>query len=98
MPEGRERANMSARHSSLVNARQLGMVDSLAQIDSKTSLSSLVWLKAIPVAAKADNVRDILERLSFVRAVGIPAANSVALHPGRVLPVTSVKGVCHHPI
>ncbi len=82
---GRARARKHASQALTggLTTRQFGVLDSIVQIDPKTGLSSLAWLKAMPVAAKADNVRDILERLAFVRVIGIPVANRTALHPDR---------------
>lgn len=82
---GRARARKHASQALIggLTAHQFDILDSLVQIDPKNGLSPLAWLKALPVAAKADGVRDILERLSFVRAISIPAAHSAALHPDR---------------
>jgi hypothetical protein len=82
---GRARAR---KHASLalvggLACHQLKALNTLVQIDPRNGLSALAWLKAIPVAAKADSIREILERLSFVRAISVPAANNAALHPDR---------------
>ncbi|MCQ9148146.1 MULTISPECIES: Tn3 family transposase [Brucella/Ochrobactrum group] len=82
---GRARARKHASQALIggLTSHQFDLLDSLVQIDPKNGLSSLAWLKTMPVSAKADSVRDILERLSFVRTIGIPAANSATLHPDR---------------
>jgi len=81
---GRARARKQAAHALLSSIRpeQLHAIDALLTADSKGA-TPLTWLKTIPVAAKPDHVRDILERLSVVRGIDIPAKISAAIHPDR---------------
>lgn len=46
-------------------------------------LSKLAWLKDIPIAAKPDHVREMLDRLAFVRKIGVPITTSGNIHSDR---------------
>ena len=46
-------------------------------------VSRLTWLKSIPVAVKPDHIRHILERLRFVRQIGIAAEAADNIHLDR---------------
>ena len=41
--------------------------------DPSLGTTPFAWLKAMPVTPKADHVRELLERLQRVRAIGLPA-------------------------
>jgi Domain of unknown function (DUF4158) len=79
---GRARARKSAAHriTSDLGLEQLTRIDALAITESGARLS---WLKTIPIATKADNVREILERLRFVRDLAIPSDAGNPVHPAR---------------
>ncbi|WP_425524262.1 DUF4158 domain-containing protein [Brucella anthropi] len=81
---GRARARKQAAHALLSGLRpaQLDALDALLAADS-TGAMPLTWLKTIPVAAKPDHVRGILDRLGVVRRIGIPPKLSAAIHPAR---------------
>ena len=36
-------------------------------------MTPFAWLKAMPVAPKADHIRELLDRLHRVRGIGLPA-------------------------
>lgn len=82
---GRARARKQAAHAlvATLSCNQIDMLDTLFdEADGKGS-SQLTWLKTIPVAAKPDHIRDILERLRFVRQIAIPAAVAGNIHSDR---------------
>ena len=58
-------------------------LDALFGAAGADSVSRLTWLKSIPVAAKPDHIRQILERLKFVRVIGIPATVANNIHVDR---------------
>lgn len=82
---GRARARKQATHALLsdLNTDQLVKLDALFVAESGMDITRLAWLKAIPAAAKPDHVREILDRLRFVRTIGIPAKASAMIHPDR---------------
>lgn len=82
---GRARARKLATQTlvSGLKPAQVEMLDKLFIADPATGIPPLAWLKAIPVASKPDNVREIIDRLMFVRKIGIPAQTGSALHPDR---------------
>nr|WP_168169019.1 DUF4158 domain-containing protein [Shinella sp. HZN7] len=82
---GRARARKQATHALLagLGTDQLAALDALFVTDPVTGITPLAWLKAIPAAAKPDHVREILDRLRFVRRIGIPAKAGTAIHPDR---------------
>lgn len=66
-----------------VSREQIERIDSLFVVDPATGVTPIAWLKAIPVAAKPDHIREILDRLRFVRRIGISADTAAAVHPDR---------------
>lgn len=82
---GRARARKQAAQAllSAVTAEQLLALDGLFDNVVADGVSKLTWLKSIPVAAKPDHIRQILERLKFVRAIGIPATVANNIHVDR---------------
>ncbi len=82
---GRARARKQAMHALLrsVGANQLDQLDALFVADPDTGVAPLAWLKSIPVAAKPDHIREILDRLRFVRNIGIAADARAHVHPDR---------------
>jgi hypothetical protein len=53
---------------------QIGRLDDLLVVDPKTGVTPLAWVREISTAPKADNVRGLIARLQFVRAIGVDAA------------------------
>lgn len=82
---GRARARKQATHALLsgLDADQIARLDALFVTDPSLGVTPLAWLKAVPVAAKPDHVRQILDRLRAVRAIGISAKAREAIHPDR---------------
>jgi TnpA family transposase len=82
---GRARARKRATQALLsgLSSAQLTKLDALFNADADAESASLAWLKAIPVAAKPDHIKEILERLQFVRQVGIPAKQAALIHHDR---------------
>jgi len=82
---GRARARKQATQALLsgLNSAQLTKLDLLFSANDDAESASLAWLKAIPVAAKPDHIKEILDRLQFVRQVGIPAKQAAMIHPDR---------------
>ena len=62
----------------------LARLDELLVIDSSVGVTPFVWLKAMPVAPKADHVRELLDRLHLVRRIGLPAENANRIHENRL--------------
>lgn len=82
---GRARARKQTTHTLLsgLAADQIVKLDALFVIDPNLGVTPLAWLKAVPVAAKPDHVRQIVDRLRAVRAIGISAKAGVPIHPDR---------------
>lgn len=82
---GRARARKQAAQAliSAVTPEQLLALDALFAEMAADGSSRLTWLKAIPVAAKPDHIRQILERLKFVRQIGIAAQAAGSIHVDR---------------
>jgi TnpA family transposase len=71
---GRARARTRAAHALLagISERQIAQIDELLIPDPSANLTPFAWLKAVPIAPKADHVRELLDRLKLVRAIGLP--------------------------
>jgi TnpA family transposase len=71
---GRARARTRAAHALLagISERQIAQIDELLILDPSANLTPFAWLKAVPIAPKADHVRELLDRLKLVRAIGLP--------------------------
>ena len=82
---GRARARKQATQALLsgLSSVQLTKLDELFNDNDDTGIAPLAWLKAIPMAAKPDHIREILDRLQFVRQIGIPAKAAAMIHPDR---------------
>ena len=70
---GRARARKQASQALLsgLSSAQLTKLDALFSANDDAESASLAWLKAIPTATKPDHIREILDRLQFVRQIGI---------------------------
>jgi hypothetical protein len=75
---GRARARKQAAHALIadLSAEQVQALDQL--FDAAGGMSHLALLKTIPVAAKPDHVRQILDRLRQVRKIGISPTSRAA--------------------
>jgi TnpA family transposase len=82
---GRARARKQATQTLLSGLEDgtLAVLDALFVTDASSGISPLAWLQGIPESAKPDHIRDILERLRFVRQMALPAKLTAGLHPDR---------------
>ena len=71
---GRARARKRVTDALLAGAteEQLGKLDRLLVLDGSVGMSAFAWLKAMPIAPKADHVGELLDRLRRVREIGLP--------------------------
>ncbi len=90
MPSTIERAGIAGRARARKHAARLMVADlspvQIGRIDAlfdEQDGERLGWLKTIPIATKTDSVRDIVERLRVVRAIGIPHDAGSGVHPNR---------------
>jgi hypothetical protein len=72
---GRARARRRATDALLagVSDEQTAKLDRLLVRDAAADMTPFAWLKAMPVAPKADHVRELLDRLRRVSDIGLPA-------------------------
>src|SRR5689334_23512720 len=70
---GRARARRRAADALLapVSNEQIAKLDQLLLPDASVNMTSFAWLKTMPVAPKADHIRELLDRLRRVRDVGL---------------------------
>ena len=82
---GRARARKQAATALVagLSTEQLAQLDTLFDEVPDHGVSRLTWLKSIPVAVKPDHIRHILERLRFVRQIGIAAEAADNIHLDR---------------
>ena len=81
---GRARALMRT-YAALLEAAppdQLTKLDALLEV-SDAGVTPLAWVRDVATAPRAENVRGLIERLRFVRAVGIEGEASARVHPDR---------------
>ena len=83
---GRARARRRATDALLagVSDEQMAKLDRLLARDAAVDMTPFGWLKAMPVAPKADNVRELLDRLRRVRDIGLPARIAGSVHEERL--------------
>ena len=62
----------------------LARLDGLLVIDPSVGMTPFAWLKAMPVALKADHILKLLDRLHLVRGLGLPAENAGRIHENRL--------------
>jgi Domain of unknown function (DUF4158) len=69
---GRARARRRATDALLcgVSDEQMAKLDRLLVLDATVNMTPFAWLKAMPVAPKADHIRELLDRLGRVRDIG----------------------------
>ena len=82
---GRARARKRATDALLrdLTEAQLSKLDGLLTFDPSAGMTSFAWLKAMPIAPKADHVGELLDRLHLVRKVGLPSEITGRLHEER---------------
>ena len=102
---GRARARrLSAQAlNDALNETHKSALAELLRHDSALGQSRLTWLRALPHSTGAASLHGLLERLKFVRQLGLPADLSDNSHPaglgkftreGAIAPVISKEGVC----
>lgn len=67
-----------------LSSEQLRALDDLARVEAGAGVTRLTALRTIPIAAKADHVRDILAQLRAVRELGIDPQVATRAHPDRL--------------
>jgi hypothetical protein len=70
---GRARARKRATDALLagMTEEQLAKLDRLLVSDGSVGMTQFAWLKAMPIAPKADHVGELLDRLGRVREIGL---------------------------
>ena len=82
---GRARARQRAEEAlSHIAPAQAAELERLLVIDPALGITPFAWLKAMPLAPKADHVRELLDRLQRVRAIGLPARVAEGVHEARL--------------
>ena len=67
-----------------VSSEQMANLDRLLAPDASVNMTPFAWLKAVPVAPKADHVRELLDRLRRVRDIGLSAGIAEHVHEERL--------------
>jgi hypothetical protein len=62
----------------------MAKLDGLLAFDASVNMTRFAWLKAMPVAPKADHVRELLDRLRQVRDIGLQPDLSTRIHEERL--------------
>lgn len=83
---GRARARRHATDALLggVSDEQMAKLDRLLVLDAMVNMTPFAWLKAMPVAPKADHIRELLDRLARVREIGLPVGSAEQVHEERL--------------
>jgi Domain of unknown function (DUF4158) len=83
---GRTRARRRATDALLaeVSNEQIATLDRLLILDASINMTPFAWLKAMPVAPKADHIRELLDRLRRVRDVGLSTGIAERIHEERL--------------
>ncbi len=83
---GRARARRRATDAMLagVSDEQTAKLDRLLVRDGAMDMTPFGWLKAMPVAPKADHVRELLDRLRRVREIGLSAEIAIQIDEQRL--------------
>lgn len=83
---GRARARTRAMNALLsgVSDRQIAQIDALLVLDPSVNVTPFAWLKAMPIAPKADHVRELLDRLKRVRDIGLLSEITGRVHEERL--------------
>ena len=82
---GRARARKRAADALLagVSEVQIAKLDQLLTVDPTLKASRFAWLRNAPSSPKADHVGQLIERLRFVRAIGLSADAATRIHDNR---------------
>ena len=92
---GRARARKRATDALLagVSGEQMAELDQLLVHAPRPDMTPLAWLKAMPVAPKADHIRELLDRLRRVRDIGLPP--DIAADPRGTTAAVRARGLRH---
>jgi TnpA family transposase len=82
---GRARARKRAADELLdgISGSQLVQIDRLHVLDPARKATPLGWLRNVPSSPKADHLHEVIDRLRFVRDVGLSAEASARIHEER---------------
>jgi hypothetical protein len=82
---GRARARKRAADALLagVSEVQIAKLDQLLVVDPTLKASRFAWLRNAPRSPKADHVGQLVERLHFVRGIGLSAEAATRVHDNR---------------
>ena len=83
---GRARARRRAADALLagVSAEQIAKLERVLVLDASLNMTPFAWVKATPVAPKADHIRELLDRLRHVRGLGLPPGIARTIHEERL--------------
>jgi hypothetical protein len=83
---GRARARKRAAGALLhgLTPAQMAAVEGLLAADPPIGMTRFAWLKAMPVAPKADHVGELLDRLHRARGIGLPPEAAGRVHEERL--------------
>jgi hypothetical protein len=82
---GRAQARQQAEEAlSRVTPTQAAELERLLVTDPSLGTTPFAWLKAMPVAPKADHIRELLGRLQHVRGIGLPVGAAEGMHEARL--------------
>lgn len=83
---GRARARKRTYDALLayVSVESLAKLDATLIVDPKTGVTSLAWLREIATVPTPDNVRGLLDRLAYLRAIELPVTIGNAIHADRL--------------
>jgi TnpA family transposase len=83
---GRARARKRAAEALVagLSAEHLTKLDGLLAVDPSIGVTPFAWLKAMPIAPKADHISELLDRLRMVRGICVPVENAARIHEDRL--------------
>lgn len=83
---GRARARTRATNALLAGTSddQRAKLDGLLVIDPAANMTPFAWLKALPIAPKADHVCELLDRLKLVRGISLRPEIAGCVHEERL--------------
>ncbi len=83
---GRARARKRAADALVAgfSADHLTKLDGLLVVDPSVGMTLFAWLKAMPIAPKADHISELLDRLRMVRGICMPVENAARIHEDRL--------------
>jgi TnpA family transposase len=82
---GRARARKRVSDALLadLSPARAARLDTLLVVDPGLGATPLAWLRTMPTSPKADHVRELIDRLRFVRDLGLSHAASARIHEDR---------------